>query len=197
MKYYAHVDLPHIEEITTIILEKLDRFYFENTIFKIFPPTKFEHPLLVESVSKIKPWNEIAHASIITTQPFAHHKDPHTNIHQDIMTLTEWGQEQAVCLNIPIFNCDKTYVAIYEQLQDPYRLQGTYKNGHTYEALHWKQDWCREIDRMFLPKPALFYTQMPHAIINETNESRIILSIRFSTPIDLDEFTVAELHNAN
>jgi hypothetical protein len=197
MKYYAHVDLPHIEEITTIILEKLDRFYFENTIFKIFPPTQFEHPLLVESVSKIKPWNEIAHASIITTQPFAHHKDPHTNIHQDIMTLTEWGQEQAVCLNIPIYNCDKTYVAIYEQLQDPFRLQGTYKNGHTYEALHWKQDWCREIDRMFLPKPALFYTQMPHAIINETDESRIILSIRFSTPIDLDDFTTSELYNAD
>ena len=109
------------------------------------------------------------------------------------MTLTEWGQEQAVCLNIPIYNCDETYVAIYEQLQDPYRLQGKYKNGHTYEALHWKQDWCREIDRMFLPKPALFYTQMPHAIINETDESRIILSIRFSTPIDLEEFSMPEM----
>ena len=48
----------------------------------------------------------------------------------------------------------------------------------------------KKIDRMFLPKPALFYTQMPHAIINETNESRIILSVRFSTPINLDEFTI-------
>jgi hypothetical protein len=197
MKYYQHVDLPHINEIATLVREQLGKFYFENTIFKIFPPARFEHPLLVESVSKIKPWNEIAHASIITTQPFAHDRNPDTNIHQDIMTLTEWGQEQAVCLNIPIYNCDKTYVAIYEQLQDPFRLQGTYKNGHTYEALHWKQDWCREIDRMFLPKPALFYTQMPHAIINETDESRIILSIRFSTPIDLDEFTTSELYNSD
>ena len=191
MKYYTHIDLPHINEIATLVREQLSKFYFENTIFKIFPPTRFEHPLIVESVAKIKPWNEVAHASIITTQPFAHHKEPDTNIHQDIMSLTEWGsQEQAVCLNIPIYNCDKTYVAIYESLQDPYRLQGKYKNGHTYEALHWKKDWCREIDRMFLPKPALFYTQMPHAIINETDEARIILSIRFSTPIDLDEFTI-------
>jgi hypothetical protein len=191
MKYYAHIDLPYIEEIQTLVREQLDRFYFENTIFELFPPTHFEHPLLIESVSKIKPWSEVAHTSIITGEPFAHQLYPDINIHQDIMTLTEWGQEQAVCLNIPIYNCDKTYVAIYEQLQDPYRLQGTYKNGHTYEALHWKQDWCREIDRMFLPKPALFYTQMPHAIINETEESRIILSIRFSTPIDLDQFTMS------
>ena len=191
MKYYQHVDLPHINEIATMVRKQLDKFYFENTIFKIFPPAQFEHPLIIESVSKFKPWNEIAHVSIITTQPFAHHRDPDTNIHQDIMTLTEWGsQEQAVCLNIPIYNCDETYVAIYEPLQDPYRLQGKYKNGHIYEALHWKKDWCREIDRMFLPKPALFYTQMPHAIINETEESRIILSIRFSTPIDLDDFTI-------
>ena len=191
MKYYQHVDLPHINEIATLVREKLDRFYFENTIFKVFPPTLFEHPLIIESVSKIKPWNEVAHASIITTQPFAHHKNPNTNIHQDIMSLTDWGQEQAVCLNIPIYNCDNTYVAIYEPLQDPYRLKGKYKNGHPYEALHWKQDWCREIDRMFLPKPALFYTQMPHGIINETEESRIVLSVRFSTLIDLDQFTMS------
>jgi hypothetical protein len=188
MKYYEYVDLPHIDKIIEQVLARLDEFYFENTIFKVFPPTEFESPLLVEAVEKIKPWSEVAHTSIITTRPFAHEANPDTNIHQDIMSLTEHGQEQAVCLNIPIFNCEKSYVAIYEQLQDPYKLEGKYKNGHIYEAWHWKPDWCKEIDRMYLPKPALFYTQMPHGIINETDQSRIILSVRFSTPTDLETF---------
>ena len=188
MKYYEYVDLPYIDDITEIIRTRLDKFYFENTIFKRFPPVVFEHPLLVEAVEKIKPWSEVAHTSIITTQPFAHDRNPATNIHQDIMGMTDNGQEQSVCLNIPIFNCETTYVAIYEALKPPYKLEGTYKNGHTYEAWHWMPDWCKEIDRMYLPKPALFYTQMPHAIINETEKSRIILSVRFSTPIDLETF---------
>lgn len=188
MKYYTYVDLPHIETIVEQVRKKLDSFYFENTIFKVFPPTEFESDELIEAVEKIKPWGEVAHTSIITTQPWAHHAVPDTNIHQDVMSLTDRGQEQAVCLNIPIYNCETTYVAIYKQLQDPYKLEGRYLNGHTYTAWHWKPDWCEEIERMYLPKPALFYTQMPHGIINETDQARIILSVRFATPIDLETF---------
>jgi hypothetical protein len=188
MIYYKYVDLPHVDEIIDSTRKKLDEFYYANTIFKHFTPEWFETPELREAIETIKPWDEIAHISIITTQPWAHIVDPDTNIHQDVMALTDRGQEQAVCLNIPIYNCETTYVAIYDELQGPFKLEGTYKNGAKYTAYHWLPDWCVEKEKMYLPKPALFYTQMPHAIINESEHSRIIMSVRFSTPIDLETY---------
>ena len=186
--YYEYIDLPHAKEIAEYVQGTVEEFYYKNTIFKIFEPERYRHPLIVEAVEQILPWSAVAHISVITTAAFAHIRNPTTNIHQDIMTLTPWGQEQPVCLNIPIFNCDETYVAIYRQLQDPYKLHGVYKNGEKYAAYHWYPEWCEEIDRMYLPAPALFYTQMPHGIINNTEHSRIILSVRFNVSIDLETF---------
>jgi hypothetical protein len=188
MKRYKHVELPHMAKIKKTILENLDQFFFKNSIFKVCKTSSFEFPELINAVETIKPWSEVAHISIIAQQPFVHKTSPDTNIHQDVMSLTERGQEQPVCLNIPIYNCDDTYVAIYKPLREPYRYQGTYKNGHTWDAWHWKQDWVEEIDKLYLHTPALFYTQMPHGIINETSEARIIISVRFSTIIDLETF---------
>ena len=187
MKRYKHIDLPHMAEIQKAVLEKLDKSYFKTTIFKVCSPDDFEFPLLVEAVETIKPWNEVAHISVISQEPFVH-KNNDKNVHKDVMSLTERGQEQPVCLNIPIYNCEETYVAIYKQLQDPYLYRGTYPNGHTWEAWHWRPGGVEEIDKLYLHKPALFYTQMPHGIINETKNVRIIISVRFSTPIDLETF---------
>jgi hypothetical protein len=145
MKHYKHVEFPHMAEIKKNILENLDKFFFKNTVFKVCKPRSFEFPELINAVETIKPWSEVSHISIIAQQPFLHIISPDTNIHQDVMSLTERGQEQPVCLNIPIYNCDETYVAIYKPLRDPYRYQGTYENGHTWDAWHWKQDWVEEI----------------------------------------------------
>lgn len=187
MKPYRYVDLPNLDKIQEIVLERLGEFYINTSIFKVCAVDDFAIPELIQAVETIKPWNDVLHVAVITQEPFGHINNPR-NIHKDVMSYTSKGQEQPVVLNIPIYNCLATYLALYKPLTDPYLYKGTYPNGHEYEAWHWKKGGVEEIDRLYLHKAALFNTQVPHSIINETKKTRIIISVRFSSLIKLKKY---------
>ena len=57
--------------------------------------------------------------------------------------------------------------------------------NNDYEYLKYKERDLEEVARFYLTQAVLFNTQMPHTAINPTNEPRIMLTMRFNTPLTI------------
>ena len=168
---YQYVDMPNLEEISKKVLEKIPDFHKDNSAYKSYDKKFFgEIEILTESVETLKPWNEIFDVAIVSTK---HNSKLPIHIDYGPVEKTKYS------LNIPVYNCEKTYTVFYkikEGAQFEKKSAGiNYYNGY-------KESDVEEIDRIYLNKAAFFNTQVPHSAINPTDEPRIILTIRSDKP---------------
>jgi hypothetical protein len=175
---YKLIDLPNVEKIADILCKHLSDEYKTRTMFQSQPMELFEKfDTLFESIETVKPRKEIVNIAIVTCR--ARSWSP---IHTDI---TIDGHLSAI--NFPIYNCKETYTGFYKILNNAKPRESKQEHGDPY--LDYDPKDLEEIDRLYLHKAAIFNTQVPHGIVNNTDDGRIILSVRFNTPIDMSKIT--------
>jgi hypothetical protein len=171
---YKFIDLPKIDEISNIIMQYLPEDIKKYTVFKSLPEKQFAlcKPL-VEAVETIKPWSDIYYIALITVAPF-----------DKLPTHIDWDmKDKPYSLNIPIYNCSKT-PSIFYRLKDKNDKPKVIYQDHGDPFYYYDGDQTEEIERFYLTKAAFFNTQIPHSALNTTNEARIMISVRFKTPLE-------------
>ena len=171
---YKLIDLPDIEKIADILYKRLPIEYKTQTMFQSQSLELFEKfETLLSSVELIKPRTDISNIALVTCAP--HSKAP---VHTDTL-----GDGHVSAINFPIYNCKDTYTCFYKVLNNAEPKTIVQEHGDPYFDYDLKD--LEEIDRLYLHKAAVFNTQVPHGVINNTDETRIVLSVRFKTPIDI------------
>ena len=171
---YKFIDLPNLDNVSNIIMQYVPEEVKKYTVFKSLPDKQFAlcKPL-VEAVETIKPWSDIYYIAMITVAP-----------HDKLPTHTDWDmKDKPYALNIPIYNCAKT-PSIFYQLKDKNDKPKVIYQDHGDPFYYYDSDQTEEIERFYLTKAAFFNTQIPHSALNTTDEARIMISIRFKTPIE-------------
>ena len=175
---YKLIDLPDIEKIADIVYKRLPIEYRTRTLFQSLPLEVFgPFETLFQSINTFKTKEDIVNIAIVSCK--SHSRSP---VHVD--TIAD-GHVSAI--NFPIYNCKDTYTCFYKILNNAEPRTAVQEHGDPYLDYDLKD--LEEIDRLYLHKAAVFNTQVPHGIINETDETRIILSVRFNTPIDMSKLT--------
>jgi hypothetical protein len=170
---YKYIDLPRIEDIQRLVLPYIPSDVYKYTVFKSLPEFQFSlcKPL-VEAVEVIRPWNDISYIAMITVAP-----------HDKLPTHIDWDlKDNPWALNIPIYNCDDT-VSIFYRLKDENCEPKVIYQDHGDPFYYYSGDQTEELERFYLTKAAFFNTQVPHSALNTTDKARIIISIRFKTPL--------------
>lgn len=186
MANYKILNLPHVETIKQKVLPLLPEHAYSSSWFFQVPEIS-QIPELVEAVSMVRPWDQVEKIAVISAMPYCHIVEKNTYIHVDVM----YNQEKAVGLNFPIYNCEDTFCAMYEATRPVYYKESEYADGSQFHATHLMRQSATEIERFSIPNQAyLFNHQVPHGVINTTKQSRIVLSVRFSSDIDIDSFSV-------
>ena len=171
---YHYIDIPNLEEISKQVLDLSPELHKNTNIYKSYGKEFFGSIVtLVESVETLKPWKEIFDIALVSTKPKS--KLP---IHVDYGPITK----HKYSLNIPVYNCENTYVIMYKKKNNNVNYY-TKSSGHN-DYNEFNEVDMEPIDTFYLSKAALFSTQIPHRPINETTEPRIMLTVRFETPWD-------------
>jgi hypothetical protein len=173
---YKYVDFPNLKETVNEIYKIIPELHKDTSVYKSYDKEFFSNiKLLKDGVEKFNSWNEIFDIAIVSTK--ANSSLP---IHKDFGPI----EKTIYSLNIPLYNCDKSYNILYklkENAQPEKRTDG--KNE--YEYFKYKEKDVEEVARFYLTQAVLFNTQMPHTAINPTNEPRIMLTMRFNTPLSI------------
>jgi hypothetical protein len=175
---YHYIDLPHLEDISKIVLKHLPPQFYKETLFSMTHPDVFKPcKPLVAAIETIRPWDEIQEIAVISVNNVTA-----MPIHVDQDNNTTWA------LNIPIQNCLETYTSFYRVLEN--QTPDVMAHERTYGTVfaNYRLDQVEEIDRLYLTKAAFFNTQVPHRAFNFSDEMRIIISVRFKTECDIAKY---------
>lgn len=177
MKLYKKINIPHLEQIQTklikVFVPKLkqnlndafvvDRAELEQTVPELFE--FFKNHQLEYDISRI-----------FQTAP-----NSSLPIHVD-------GNEQwpkILALNIPIIGCANTNMCWWNNVR-PTDLTNTEEYGHNIQLFD--SDDKQLIDQLELTESHMVRINVPHSVINTTDNNRIIFTARFRPePLELFE----------
>jgi hypothetical protein len=173
---YKYVDFPNLKETVNEILKIIPELHKDTSVYKSYDKEFFSNiKLLKDGVEKFNSWNEIFDIAIVSTK--ANSSLP---IHKDFGPI----EKTIYSLNLPLYNCDKSYNILYK-LKENVNFKKKSDENNDYEYLKYKERDLEEVARFYLTQAVLFNTQMPHTAINPTNEPRIMLTMRFNTPLTI------------
>ena len=173
---YKYVDFPNLKETVNEILKIIPELHKDTSVYKSYDKEFFSNiKLLKDGVEKFNSWNEIFDIAIVSTK--ANSSLP---IHKDFGPI----EKTIYSLNLPLYNCDKSYNILYK-LKENANFKKKSDENNDYEYLKYKERDLEEVARFYLTQAVLFNTQMPHTAINPTNEPRIMLTMRFNTPLTI------------
>jgi hypothetical protein len=87
-------------------------------------------------------------------------------------------------LNLNLYNCENSYTRMFELIDENYVPETSYtSDGRPF--IPYQKSHCREVTRYNLSKPVLLDLNKLHSVVNNTNDTRISISIRFTTKPDL------------
>lgn len=173
---YKYVDFPNLKETVNEILKIIPELHNDTSVYKSYDKEFFSNiKLLKDGVEKFNSWNEIFDIAIVSTK--ANSSLP---IHKDFGPI----EKTIYSLNLPLYNCDKSYNILYK-LKENANFKKKSDENNDYEYIKYKERDLEEVVRFYLTQAVLFNTQMPHTAINPTNEPRIMLTIRFNTPLTI------------
>ena len=174
MLTYKYVDFPKLEEVKKEVLSILPDMHNDTSVYKSYTKDFFEKiKLLKEGVETFKPWSEMFDIAIVSTKP-----NSQLPIHKDFGPVTK----TIYALNLPISNCDKSYNILYKEKPGATAKQRT-DGVNEYEYYKYKENDLEEVCRFHLTQAAFFNTQLPHTAINPTDQARIMLTMRFDSPL--------------
>jgi hypothetical protein len=170
---YKFVNLPNLTEISSAVVKYIPENYKKFLGFTSITKDKFSSCTpLVEAVETIRPWHDVDYIALITVSPY-----------NKLPTHIDWDMaDNPFSLNIPIFNCAKTPSVFYKLKNKQIEPKIIYQD-HGDPFYYYDSDQTEEVERFYLTKAAFFNTQIPHSAINDTNETRIMISVRFKTPL--------------
>jgi hypothetical protein len=173
---YKYIDFPNLKETVNEILKIIPELHKDTSVYKSYDKEFFSNiKLLKDGVEKFNSWNEIFDIAIVSTK--ANSSLP---IHKDFGPI----EKTIYSLNLPLYNCDKSYNILYK-LKENVNFKKKSDENNDYEYLKYKERDLEEVARFYLTQAVLFNTQMPHTAINPTNEPRIMLTMRFNTPLTI------------
>jgi len=201
--FYKFIDLPTAgiaEQVLTINSTSThkDIISSKEKTFKFTAPDAYKDcSALVQAVECITSWQNVFYIALVHTPPGV--VDIHVDFDLYDDATVDWDatspKELAKfkllfkhrhqhhlspwALNFPITNCDTTYTAFYQETQhtNP-KFQVHPKNGFPYYTFD--QTELEEVDRLYLHQPAFFNTQEIHGAINNTDQDRYVLTVRFN-----------------
>jgi hypothetical protein len=201
--YYKFVDLPSegvAEQVLSVSTTSThqDIVATKNRTFRFSSPDAYvECPALVHAVEKITSWSNVLYVALVHTPPGVvdihvdFDGDDYATAGYDVLSpdkierfhslfanrhathLSPWA------LNFPIANCDVTYTAFYKQTERTVpRFQIHPVNDFPYYKF--ELDELEEADRLYLTQPAFFNTQEIHGAVNNSDQDRLVLTVRFN-----------------
>jgi hypothetical protein len=180
-KNYQYINLPNLDKISEEIFKKLpvETVAPKTGFVKVYPTEFFDTKTFRDAINKITSWDNIHAIALASTK-----RHSFLPIHTDYHDITT--RETVYALNIPIYNCDNTYVIFYRLINENILVKPEYQNhGPGEDYCKYNASDVKEIEKFYLKTAAFFNTQVPHSVVNNTNESRIVLSIRFKSKLEI------------
>jgi hypothetical protein len=180
---YKFIDIPNVEEIGQQIWQNIP-VELKTTQYRTTEPSHYEKlKILVDSVETIHPWKDIIGIGLIITKP------------NSIVPIHTDHNLHMYALNIPIYNTSKPTTWFFKSKEgcDPWYALQSHGDPFNY---HFLGD-VEFLECFPLVKPAIFNTQVPHAIINNTNDFRCVLSFRFTSPFDFEKIKDKFINDIN
>ena len=185
--YYKLIPLPNLDQLSASIYEQIPDEYKTRTLVHSFKPAFFEsNELLVKAVETIRPWNEVNNICIATT--ISKQRLP---IHADtaIIERLRKGNASRWALNIPVHNCVNSYTNFYQCKEGASGKVESDADAINYNDTFtaYDDDDMQIADTLIMTEAALFNLLMPHAAFNDTDEPRVLISVRFKSPFSFEE----------
>lgn len=182
-QYYKIINIPELKKISQEVDAALGQLVTGAPdlkavyTFNIINTTQLLElaPSLAEWLDTVGLKNNLLYAGLPCTAP-------HSNgsIHTD-GKCTE-------AINLPVYNCNDGYSVWYDAIQIggiAESLSGK-STAQAAEYVPYLHAGAVELDRVSNKHPIWFNTAVPHRGINASNRPRIILTLRFDCPIDVD-----------
>jgi hypothetical protein len=80
-----------------------------------------------------------------------------------------------LAINIPLINCDDASTEFFETTDTNTLVEYT-RAGTPY--INYNVANCKKVDEFILTKPVVFRTDIPHRVVNRSNQFRLGISIR-------------------
>lgn len=176
---YAHLDIPH-----KLITHRLQQYVFasgliENGSFFNKVDAETTHKAIPELRDLFAQYglNDLGAMCIIKVQG-------HMAIapHRDWPPFEEQQEpKKAVAVNWPIFNCNNTFTAFYDEKTNIQNLAKGKKLTNGLGYINYDIDQVEETHRIKIEVPTAFRFDVIHAVINDTDDHRWTASFRFKT----------------
>jgi hypothetical protein len=95
------------------------------------------------------------------------------------------AQKYTYSFNIPIRNCENTFLNYYKANGD--EVINYTELGYPYRTFDTKD--CELIDQVEMCQPYIVDTSVPHAVVNPNNTTRTLIAIRLKSQFDFNSFT--------
>lgn len=186
MRYSKPVYIENLHELRREIFKLIPRKVLTTTQFDNFSPKHFENVTgLKEIVNSIRPWDEVANIQILVTPPA---NTTALSIHVD-------GKNQKVAFNIPILNYENAYTVTYAVKDESivagveYReISGLSDVPYNIPVTKYTPDQVVEVHRTYYDNHAnLIDVTLPHAVVNLSNQARVVASIRWDPPLSWED----------
>ena len=174
MFYYKHIDIDDrvSQEMKDWGLENIQTS--DDPVVKLdVDKFKAECPLFLEWCK----WNDCEVGWLVGIKVHKHNEQPATKLpHTDYRPV-----DQNYGLNFPVQNCEDTHTEMYKHLTGKEIIiedETVAGGGKSYKVFS-PDSTFEEVARFTLNKPVLFDINQPHKVINNTDKTRLALSIRF------------------
>jgi hypothetical protein len=200
--FYSEAHVPNLVEIQQdfikIFWETMGNNVPEESGFFILDPSKVTYPTslkrLIEHYNLGEKWCSINFSIINNGHKFG-------GAHYDSIL----GKEKYCALNIPLLNCDGSYIVWYAgnpdeqvklEIYNDHTSKIIFKKDydhvqHPYDVLssYWVSGDPVELTRTECNKPMLVHIGRPHQPVVAHQRLRVLLSIRFKPELTDDEFS--------
>jgi len=189
IRYYTIINVPDLFIISQEIDAAIDQLVTGPAdlkmvyTFNIIDTTRLLElaPSLTAWLDKVGLKNNLLYAGL----PCA---APHSigNIHTDAKCTES--------INLPVYNCDAGYSAWYNAKQISSITESTSGKSadRSAEFIPHRSSDAVELARVSNKYPIWFNNSIPHNGINTSDQPRIILTLRFDCPIDVDALALEE-----
>jgi len=177
--YWKHIDIDDydnvIDEIRRCISDELKSTQYRNGFDIYKNKAKFQEQcgLFMNWMSKHS--LKIRRIGVIKFPP-KRIQDIHRDSIEDLTNT--YG------LNLNLYNCENSYTRMFELINENYVPVLSYTTSGIPYGIY-PESQCREITRYNLSKPVLLDVNKLHSVVNDSNYTRISISIRFTTRPDL------------
>jgi hypothetical protein len=196
LPYYKIITVPDLDRITQELDQALPEFDLKAVYsFNIVDKARLLElaPALVAWLTAVGLKNNLVVAAIIWAAPASVGV-----VHTDVRSNTDLLGE---AINLPVYNCEKGHSAWYQADQGGSRIKATGENSSLDQIAEYVP-YVLPVRRLHLTRvmtagnpelarvsnlhPIWFNTDIPHTGINTSDKPRIILSMRFNCPLDVD-----------